>query len=100
MTMGYKVNTSKNCVDWVTPREIIEALGPFDLDPCCPPSMPWATARTHFHAGDRDGLAESWFGRVWLNPPYGAAADQWLARLGAHGDGIALGPAATETRRF
>ena len=31
-------------------------------------------------------------GRVWLNPPYGAEARLWLARLAEHGDGIALIP--------
>lgn len=29
---------------WLTPPEIIKALGIFDLDPCCPENMPWPTA--------------------------------------------------------
>lgn len=36
---------SKNATDrWLTPPEIIEALGPFNLDPACEPVMPWRTA--------------------------------------------------------
>ena len=30
--------------DWITPREIIAALGPFDLDPCASATQPWPTA--------------------------------------------------------
>ena len=29
---------------WLTPPEVIRALGRFTLDPCCPPVMPWRTA--------------------------------------------------------
>lgn len=29
---------------WLTPPELVEALGPFDTDPCCEPWMPWRTA--------------------------------------------------------
>lgn len=62
-TQPYKTNSPANPVDWVTPPEIIAALGPFDLDPCCPPTMPWATAAKHFHQGEHDGLTEPWSGR-------------------------------------
>ena len=27
--------------DWITPRCIIDALGPFDLDPCASATQPW-----------------------------------------------------------
>jgi hypothetical protein len=47
---------------WLTPPEIIEALGPFDLDPCAAPGQPWATARHHY-APPQDGLALPWYGR-------------------------------------
>lgn len=84
---------------WLTPPEILRALGAFDLDPCCPPDMPWPTAATMI-SPPRDGLAEPWAGRVWLNPPFGAQASAWLAKLATHGNGIALIPARTETRMF
>jgi hypothetical protein len=47
-----------------------------------------------------DGLAHKWFGRVWLNPPYGKETGKWLAKLAEHGNGIALVFARTETKMF
>lgn len=84
---------------WLTPRYILDALGPFDLDPCCPPNMPWQTAATMFTKED-DGLAQPWFGRVWCNPPYDRDAVQWMRKLAQHGCGTALVFARTETRWF
>lgn len=81
---------------WLTPPEIIAALGTFDLDPCACVGQPWSTAETHLYPRD-DGLSAPWVGRVWLNPPYGPATARWLQRLARHGDGIALIFARTET---
>lgn len=85
--------------EWLTPPAVLAALGPFDLDPCSPATRPWPTAASHFAAAD-DGLARDWFGRVWLNPPYGPRTGRWLARLAAHGRGTALVFARTETAMF
>lgn len=85
---------------WLTPPEIVEALGPFDLDPCAAPSpRPWPTASRHIELPE-DGLAAEWAGRVWLNPPYGSHTGQWLGRMALHGNGIALVFARTETSMF
>lgn len=94
-----QVNSPETNVEWLTPPEIIAALGAFDLDPCTPEVMPWPTARHRFTRRD-DGLSRPWFGRVWCNPPYGPHASHWLRRLRQHGNGIALVPARTETRMF
>ena len=59
--------------EWLTPPEILRALGPFDLDPCAPIARPWETAATHYTAED-DGLSKPWAGRVWCNPPFGREA--------------------------
>lgn len=85
--------------EWLTPPEILRALGAFDLDPCAPINRPWPTAATHYTIND-NGLTMPWFGRVWCNPPYGLEADRWLDRLAQHGNGIALIFARTETRMF
>lgn len=85
--------------EWLTPPEILSALGEFELDPCSPICRPWATARHHYSRAD-DGLTQPWNGRVWLNPPFGREAIKWLRRLVEHGDGIALIPARTETAMF
>ncbi len=86
---------------WLTPPQVISALGRFDLDPCAAPRpRPWETAEHTFTLPDEDGLAESWFGRVFLNPPYGPETGRWLERLADHGTGTALIFARTETEMF
>ena len=85
---------------WLTPPGIISRLGEFDLDPCAAPDpRPWDTALHHITLPD-DGLAADWHGRVWCNPPFGKHASAWLERMAAHGNGIALVFARTETRMF
>jgi hypothetical protein len=83
--------------EWLTPLEIVQALGAFDLDPCFGKPRPWKTAKKHY---SHDGLTREWFGRVWLNPPYGRETGMWMQRLAEHGDGIALIFARTETKMF
>ncbi len=85
--------------EWLTPPEIIKALGSFDLDPCSPINRPWDTASRHLTIED-DGLSSEWHGRVWMNPPYGKKTGRWLAKLARHGNGIALITARTETKAF
>lgn len=87
---------------WLTPPEITEALGPFDLDPCAAPEpRPWSTAGRHI-AWPENGLTAVWPAdvRVWLNPPYSRDAAAWMRRLAAHGRGTALVFARTETSWF
>jgi len=85
--------------EWLTPPEIVRALGEFDLDPCAPVKRPWDTASRHFTVFD-NGLMQPWSGRVWLNPPYGREAEKWMMRLMDHGQGTALIFARTETAAF
>ena len=85
---------------WLTPPEILRALGTFDLDPCAAPDpRPWPTARQHITL-PMDGLGAPWRGRVWLNPPYGPHVGRWLRKLAGHGRGTALVFARTETTWF
>ena len=85
--------------DWLTPMHIIEDLGPFDLDPSANSTWTTRCAAAGYTIED-DGLSKEWFGRVWLNPPYGPHAGPFLERLAQHGDGIALIFARTETESF
>ncbi|PXX26262.1 DNA N-6-adenine-methyltransferase Dam [Thalassospira sp. 11-3] len=85
--------------EWLTPPEIIKALGDFDLDPCAPITRPWEMAVKHYTIND-NGLSKEWTGRVWCNPPYGLEANKWLKKLNEHGNGIALIFARTETKMF
>jgi hypothetical protein len=94
---GFRKAEAKD--EWLTPPNIVRALGVFDLDPCSPVNRPWPTAAKHFTVED-DGLAHDWDGRVWMNPPYGDETGEWMGRLADHGNGIALVFARTETAWF
>lgn len=86
-------------VEWYTPPYIFEHLDlEFDLDPASPgaAAVPWIPATVHYTLAD-DGLRRPWFGRVWLNPPYGPPALAFLQRLVDHREGIALVYARTDT---
>lgn len=84
---------------WLTPEDILTALGEFDLDPCAAPEpRPWDTAREHI-APPEDGMSADWSGRVWLNPPY-SDLHRWMDKLADHGTGTALVFARTETQWF
>lgn len=91
--------SSSGTNEWLTPPEIIKALGPFDLDPCSPVNRPWPTANRHFTIKD-NGLILPWQGRVFCNPPYGNQTQIWLKKCAQHGNAIALTFARTETRMF
>lgn len=83
------INADSGEKTWLTPRHIIDALGHFDTDPCCPPNMPWRTADTMLTKAD-DGTTAPWHGRVWLNPPYGREAYPFLERMSRYKGGGAL----------
>jgi phage N-6-adenine-methyltransferase len=91
--------TEQSSDSWITPKWLINALGPFDLDPCASISQPWPCAQEQYTEKD-NGLLREWKGFVWLNPPYGRELGKWLNRLALHRNGIALVFARTETRDF
>ena len=93
--MGSHQSASDGADEWLTPKWLLDTIGPFDLDPCSPIDRPWDTAAEHYTIAD-NGLAKPWRGRVRLNPPY-SQAGRWLHRLGEHGHGTALIFARTET---
>jgi len=76
--------------EWYTPKEVLKALGRFDLDPCAPVHPLWPTAEVMYDR-DMDGLSLKWEGRVWLNPPYSRPLiEQFVRKLAEHGNGIVL----------
>jgi hypothetical protein len=85
--------------DWITPKWLIERIGPFDLDPCESMTQPWPCAERGINV-QQNGLLQPWSGSVWMNPPYGKRTNTWLEKLAAHGNGVALVFARTETRMF
>ncbi|MBY0364055.1 MAG: phage N-6-adenine-methyltransferase [Phreatobacter sp.] len=86
---------------WLTPKFVLDELGPFDLDPCAAPEpRPWPTAKEHYTLPLQNGLLLPWNGRVFLNPPYSRRLDAFMRRMGEHGQGTALIFARTETQIF
>lgn len=101
--MGSHQSHGKGENIWLTPPEIVKALGPFDLDPCFSAPRPWNTANHHYGPDAADGLGglhAPWHGMVWCNPPYDRHAWDWLARCADHGNAIALIFARTEVEQF
>lgn len=98
MSLGSHQRTVGATQSWITPRFIIEALGPFDLDPCACNPQPWSCAHESWSHG---GLDIQWRGRVWLNPPFDRyEVAKWVGRLAKHGRGTALLHARTEAVWF
>ena len=85
--------------EWLTPKTIVETLGPFDLDPCFSEPRPWDTA-ANYYTEDDDGLYREWYGFVWCNPPYGKQTADWLKKMAEHKSVIGLIFARTETQMF
>lgn len=75
--------------EWYTPKEIVDSLGKFDLDPCAP-TPKFYTAEKCYDRFD-DGLSKRWSGRVWLNPPYSRPLIvNFIQKMSQHSNGIAL----------
>lgn len=100
MTLGSHQKCVGDSQSWITPKHIIDALGPFDLDPCASDPRPWDCARENWTLADDKEYAP-WFGRVWLNPPFNRyEVGGWIRKLAMHNNGIALLHARTEADWF
>lgn len=109
MTDKLAVHHSSETPEHYTPPLIIERVlacfGTIDLDPCANRGTPVVPAKKRFTAV-QDGLAQTWHGRVYMNPPYGAEIDAWIEKLCAeHQSGhvkeaIALVPGRIDTQWF
>lgn len=85
-------------VEWYTPAKLLVRLGTFELDPACgDESRCHVRALSHWSSL---GELRPWFGRVWLNPPYGPAGVSFIDRMIEHDYGLMLLPARTETKAF
>lgn len=94
------VRRSSNSTDsWITPKWLLDRIGPFDLDPCASVEQPWPCATSQYTVLD-NGLLRPWHGFVYMNPPYGRQLHVWLNRLALHQNGIALVFARTDTTAF
>lgn len=103
------IHFSSTNSEWYTPLALIERvvymLGEIDLDPCSNEGKPNIPARQHFTYAD-NGLSHPWYGRLYMNPPYGRAMAQWIVYLcteyeeGRVIEALCLVPARTDTQWF
>lgn len=64
----------KSTPDHRTPKSFLKNLGVFDLDAAA--SKENAICERYFDE-KMNGLAQNWYGRVWVNPPY-SQIDKWI----------------------
>ncbi len=78
-------NFSSDSVEWYTPERYIEAarevMGGIDLDPASNDEANKVVRATQFFTKKDDGLRRDWFGKVFLNPPYGKKEGDSLASM-------------------
>ena len=104
--MVSKVMFSSESTEWETPPEVFDPLHRefgFTLDVCATPGN--AKCPNYF-TPEADGLAQSWSGVCWMNPPYGRGPKgiiRWMKK--AHWEAcimgatvVALVPARTDTQ--
>lgn len=83
--------SSKHC-DWITPPHILASarivMGGIDLDPASSilANSCWVKA-SRFYDESSDGMKQEWSGTVWLNPPFGKMASQFVNKLHTHFSG-------------
>lgn len=89
---SFKLLTSSESNEWYTPQFITdkarELMGSIDIDPASnSTSQTWINAETYF-TKENDGMLRSWYGNMFMNPPYGQknkkidnyGADAWYKK--------------------
>jgi DNA N-6-adenine-methyltransferase (Dam) len=82
---AYGERRSNRSSEWYTPAYVIEAvrrvLGEIDLDPASCEKANHTVQATDYFTEEDDGLAQPWYGRIWLNPPYQGLAGDFATKL-------------------
>ena len=98
-------------IEWYTPRKYLDAavavMGAIDLDPASSDAAQAHVRAARYFTLETDGLAQTWSGRVFLNPPYAMPfIREFSAKMvnsflsGSMSEGILLTNNATDTEWF
>ena len=90
---------------WETPQSFFDALNEdvgFETDVC---ALPENAKCARYFTPEDNGLAQTWTGVCWCNPPYGREIGKWVqkAAMSANKNGatvVMLLPARTDTKWF
>jgi len=99
--MNTKLMFSSTTTEWSTPQDFFDKLNVefgFTTDVC-------ATAENakckHYFSPEQDGLAQTWSGACWMNPPYGRQISAWVKKAWESSQAgavvVCLLPARTDT---
>jgi phage N-6-adenine-methyltransferase len=105
MTLAYMPASKTD--DWATPQYLFDewnAKYDFELDAAASSEnhkcANWY-GLDHPDTDRRDGLAQAWTGKTWVNPPYGKVLNQWVGHAAEQLTPVVmLLPARTDTRWF
>lgn len=90
MTTAHTTPEKQKSNEWYTPARYVEAarevMGGIDLDPASCAMANQTVKATRYYTREENGLAHEWYGRIWLNPPYGKLSnksmlDVWINKL-------------------
>jgi len=86
MNAAVLINQTSGKVEYYTPAAIVDAarytMGGIDLDPASSPAANETVQARHIYTAGDDGLSQPWFGRVWMNHPFGRETNRpWVRKL-------------------
>ena len=76
---------SSNSNEWYTPDKYIQSarrvMGCIDIDPATSLQANKTVQAEVIYTAEDSGLQYDWYGRVWLNPPYGNLTEAFVTKL-------------------
>lgn len=78
--MNMSVHFSSATEMWATPQDFFEKYNQvfdFKTDVCASPEN---AKCGNYYTEEMDGLAQSWSGSCWMNPPYGRTIKSWMRK--------------------